>query len=134
MRHDSNRSKDKQRVPCSQYHQLLPIVLQAEWLRPHGDARRGRPERVARCRGQRDDIPFVGASEDEAARGCKQTGPPRRMERKFPHLPSRAHVKRADGARWFQPGDAPKAARAEKVAGMVFRYAKVKASCLLARG
>src|SRR5690348_2325907 len=79
-------------------------------------------------------MPFVGASENETARRRQQAGPRWRMERKFPHLPSRAGVKCADGARWFQALNTAKTARAEKITRIVFRYAKVKAGRLLARG
>src|SRR6266481_1069768 len=55
------------------------------------------------------------------------------MERKFPHLLSRGKLECAHRAPGFQARNAAETARAEEIARMVFRHAKIKAGRLLAR-
>src|SRR5579859_861665 len=76
-------------------------------------------------------MPFIGASENEAAGGREQACPRRRVKRKFPGLLSRGKVERAYGTRGFHTGDATEATRAEKIAGIVFGHAEIKAGRFL---
>src|SRR5258708_31782062 len=133
MRHDILLSKHKQRVPCGHRYPLLPVTQKTDWIRLHRTARRKSPARLAAGGMQGEEVPFVRATKNETACSREQARPRRRMERKFPCWVSRGDFGRAHRAPRFQSGNAAETAGAEKVAGMVFGHAKIKAGRLFAR-
>src|SRR5438445_5366845 len=84
------QTKHEQRVACGNGDILLPIHRKRDGNAAYSTAKLNVPEWLAVFGVEREEVPFFGAAEHQAARCRQQTGQSRREQLEFPlHLSGR---------------------------------------------